>query len=166
MVIPEKPSRSALKREDDARHRLAQRLVELPKTALARLELDDELLEAIRFAASRTQKGARRREVLHVSALLRQIDSSVIQERLDDRPTRPTESAPAPSVPTRVQEWLDGLVGERESDVLDEILTLVPEADLPRLRQLARNARKKPTPKFLQRLRQALIEIEGDVQSG
>ena len=76
-------SRTQKKKEDKALQRLAEDLVALQPGLLETIELPDELLEAIKFARSIKSHGARRRQIKHVGALLRQIDPQPIKTALD-----------------------------------------------------------------------------------
>lgn len=173
-MIPEIPSRSAQKREDEARQKLALRLVGLTEPELARLQLSPELADAVRFAASRPQRGARRREMLHVSAILRREDTERISQSLEEAAV--SEQSPDPGGPgadrstapvrepvfaARVLRWKDALLRNDES-VLEEILGADASADLSRLRQLARNARKRPNDRSDLRLAECLAEIDAE----
>jgi len=172
-MIPENPSRSARKREDDARQSLAVRLVSLSDPELVRLQLENELAEAIRFAASRPKHGSRRREILHVGALLRLENIEEIEQRLAEavsnkrgstKPESSDGSIPEETLVVgspQVLRWKDALLNEDDA-ILEEILSSCPTVDLSRLRQLARNMRKKPGPRTEGRLMTYLDELEAE----
>ena len=72
-------SRTQKKKEDQARQRLGEQLVSLRPGRLEALGLPEELVEAIEFARSIKSHGARRRQVKHIGALLRQLDPQPIE---------------------------------------------------------------------------------------
>ncbi len=76
-------SRTQKKKEDQARQRLAEQLVFLPPGQLEAMGLPEELMEAIKFARSIKSHGARRRQVKHIGALLRQRDPQFIETVLE-----------------------------------------------------------------------------------
>ena len=75
----ENKSRTRKKKEDQALQRLGAQLVSLNPGQLAAMDLPDELLEAIEFARKIKSHGARRRQIRHIGALMRQIDPQPIE---------------------------------------------------------------------------------------
>lgn len=80
---PQDKSRTRKKNEDRALQRLGEQLVTLPPGRLKRLELPDELLEAVEFARKIKSHGARRRQIQYIGVLMRHIDPQPIQAALD-----------------------------------------------------------------------------------
>ena len=78
----EHKSRTQKKKEDQALQRLGEQLVALQPSLLASMELPDELLENIKFARKIKSHGARRRQIKHIGALLRQYDPQSIETAL------------------------------------------------------------------------------------
>lgn len=78
--------RSAQKREAQAIEALAVRLIETNEALCRRLVLPDELREGLDQARRITARGARKREIKHLSGLLRRDEDSVavIRAALDD----------------------------------------------------------------------------------
>ena len=62
-------SKSEIKRDAEALKKLGAKLVELNKTNLAKIPLNDQLLEAIELA-QRLQKEAKRRQLQYIGKLL------------------------------------------------------------------------------------------------
>ena len=75
-------SRTQKKKEDQALQRLGEQLVSLRTGQLETMDLPDELLEAIEFAHKIKSHGARRRQIKHIGALLRQYDPQSIETAL------------------------------------------------------------------------------------
>jgi ribosome-associated protein len=76
-------SRTQKKNEDRALQRLGEQLVALPFGQLETLELPDELLTAIELARKIKSRGARRRQIQYIGALMRHIDPQPIQTALE-----------------------------------------------------------------------------------
>jgi ribosome-associated protein len=70
----EQKSRTQKKKEDQALQRLGEQLVSLRPGRLESKRLSDELVAAIEFARRIKSHGARRRQIKHIGALLRQLD--------------------------------------------------------------------------------------------
>ncbi len=132
-------SKSQLKREARSVQELAERLVELTSSELAKIPLDVELQDAIEQARSIRSHPARRRQLKLVGKRLRASQVDDIRGALDrlrkkhDAAVRRLHEA---------EYWRDHLLaGNGQS--LNEILALHPDADGQRLRQLVRAARKE-----------------------
>ena len=138
MDINEK-SRTQLKYEDRALKIVAQELLDLSPEQLQHIDIPDEILDAIRFARTITHHGARRRQIQRIRALLREADVASIQNSLeiiqrgDDRQALSFK---------RVEKWRDELK-EGNQALIEEILSICPDAERQRLTQLARNASKE-----------------------
>jgi ribosome-associated protein len=76
-------SRTQRKNEDRALQRLGEQLVALPSGQLKAMELPDELLTAIEFVCKIKGRGARRRQIQYIGALMRHIDPHPIETVLD-----------------------------------------------------------------------------------
>jgi ribosome-associated protein len=132
-------SRTRKKKEDHARQKLGERLVGLSEEQLERLDLPNELREAVSLARKTTQHGARHRQVKYVGALLRQVDTAPIEKTLDDIARGDYEKAYAFK---KIESWRDQLREENPA-VVEEILLACPLAQRQQLTQLARNAKKE-----------------------
>ena len=75
-------SRTRKKKEDQALQRLGEQLVALRTGQIETMDLPDGLLEAIEFAHKIKSHGARRRQIKHIGALLRQYDPQSIETAL------------------------------------------------------------------------------------
>ena len=76
-------SRTQKKKEDKILQRLAEDLVALQPGLLKTIDMPDALLEAIEFARSIKSHGARRRQIKHIGAIMRQIDVQPIKTAFD-----------------------------------------------------------------------------------
>ncbi len=75
-------SRTRKKNEDRALQRLGEQLAALPAARLETMELPEELLTAIEFLRKIRSRGARRRQVQYIGALMRHIDPQPIETAL------------------------------------------------------------------------------------
>ena len=79
----EHKSRTQKKKEDQALQRLGEQLVALQPSLLESMDLPDELLENIKFARKIKSHGARRRQIRHIGAVLRHMDTQSIETGLE-----------------------------------------------------------------------------------
>ena len=132
---PERPSKSQKKRDMHALQEMGAELVALPTERLARIDMPDDLREALREAQRLTKHEARRRQMQYIGRLMRDVDPAPLREALD-------AVKGASAIETARQHRLERL-RERlleDESVLTEIGTARPGADLTRLRQLRRGA--------------------------
>ena len=76
-------SRTQKKKEDHALQRLGEQLVSLNSGQLEDMNLPEDLMEAIEFARTIRSHGARRRQIKHIGALIRQTDPQFIETALE-----------------------------------------------------------------------------------
>lgn len=152
------PSKTKLKAEADAQQALGVRLTELPKDKLIKLNLPEELFEAVLESKKITANGAIRRHRQYLGRLMREIDTAPITEQLarwDDKHT--AENAYFHGL----ERWRERLIND--NNALSEFIALFPATDSQQLRTLIRNAQKelssnKP-PKSSRELFKLLREI-------
>lgn len=151
-------SRTDRRRQAEARETmlktLATRLCDLKPSALERLELDEELLAAIRMARSIRSAPARNRQVnvvrQHLRALGPAVDAIVQKLEAPARlaPPRAAPVTPSAVVSAEVKAWSERLV-QGGDDALSELLAEHPAADRQllrqRMRELARSRAGAPT---------------------
>lgn len=77
-----KPSKSAKKREYLALQKLGEELIGLKESDLEKLDLDEDLLEAVREARTIKSHGALRRQKQYIGKLMRHIEPEPIREGL------------------------------------------------------------------------------------
>ncbi len=134
----ERPSKSELKRQMQALQRLGEQLVELNRDQFARLDLPDELREAVDFAHRVTSHEARRRHMQYLGKLMRQVDADAIRSALE-RVTG--ESRAAVSLMHRAETWRDRLLDDDHA--LTAFIAEHPDADVQWLRTSIRTARRE-----------------------
>lgn len=152
------PSKTKLKAEADAQQALGVRLTELPKDKLIKLNLPEELFEAVLESKKITANGAIRRHRQYLGRLMREIDTAPITEQLarwDGKHT--AENAYFHGL----ERWRERLIND--NNALSEFIALFPATDSQQLRTLIRNAQKelssnKP-PKSSRELFKLLREI-------
>lgn len=155
------PSKTQLKAEADAQQALGVRLTELSKDKLLKLNLPDEVFEAVLESRKITANGAIRRHRQYLGRLMREIDTAPIIEQLarwDGKHT--AENAYFHGL----ERWRDRLIND--SKAISEFMELHPSTDSQQLRTLIRNAQKelaanKP-PKSSRELFKLLREITGN----
>jgi len=151
-------SKTKLKAEADAQQALGVRLTELPKDKLTKLNLPEEVFEAVLESRKITANGAIRRHRQYLGRLMREIDTAPIVEQLarwDGKHT--AENAYFHGL----ERWRDRLIND--SEALSAFMALHPATDSQHLRTLIRNAQKeyaanKP-PKSSRELFKLLREI-------
>jgi ribosome-associated protein len=158
---PDKPSKSQLKRDMEALQGLGEELVGLGRDQLAKIDLPDDLRDAVRDAQRFTQHGAQRRQLQYIGRLMRNVDPAPIRAALD-------EIKGVSAVATARMHALERMRTRLLEDetVLGEIARKQPGADLQHLRQLRRNALKeqeqgKP-PRAYRELYRVLRNLEED----
>lgn len=151
-------SKTQLKAEADAQQALGVRLTELSKDKLIKLNLPEELFEAVLESKKITANGAIRRHRQYLGRLMREIDTAPITEQLarwDGKHT--AENAYFHGL----ERWRERLI--HDNNALSEFMELHPATDSQQLRTLIRNAQKehaanKP-PKSSRELFKLLREI-------
>lgn len=138
MQIDEKPSKSALKREMTELQALGEDLVALSKDQLKRIDLPDNLRDALRDAQRFTRHEALRRQLQYVGKLMRTVDPEPIRAALDEIKGLSAAANARMHALERLRERF--LADEK---VIAEIAADHPDADLQHLRQLRRNALKE-----------------------
>ena len=132
-------SKSQVKREMLALQELGEALVKLSSAELARIEMPDELREAVATAQKIRQRGAHKRQLQFIGRLMRQVDPHPIQTSLDQLLNRDRLSVARQH---RIERWRERLIDEGDA-ALAELLREFPSLDRQHLRQLLRNAQKE-----------------------
>ncbi len=165
--LPERPSKSQIKREMHALLDLGRELVELSPERLKQLPLGERLLEAILLAQRTPSREGLRRQVHYVGKLMRDAQADLIREQLDTWKNGSREE-------TARMHHLETLRDELLADdqALTDLLTRHPLVDVQHLRALIRAGRKEvdankqlrpgqePQKKHYRALFQALKSIE------
>ena len=129
------PSKTRRKKESHALQDLGAELVALPGERLAQLELPDFLRDAVMDARRISGFEARRRQMQYIGKLMRKVDAEPIRARLDE--WKSPERAQVAQF-KRVETWRERLLAEQ--DALMELAREYPQADVPRLEALVRDA--------------------------
>ena len=129
-------SKSQLKRESHAIQDLGKRLAALSAEQLARIPLDQPVLEAIALAHRiQNKRGALKRHYQFLGKLLRARDTDSILAALaeiDNEGQRATQKH------HRAERWRDRIIDEG-NDAIDAFIADTGQADRQKLRQLWRN---------------------------
>jgi ribosome-associated protein len=134
----DRPSKTERKRQMHALQTLGEQLVELSPDQFARLDLPDELREAVDFAHRVTSHEARRRHMQYLGKLMRRADADAIRAALE-RVTG--ESRAAVSLMHRAEAWRDRLLDDDEA--LTAFIAEHPDAEAQWLRSAIRAARRE-----------------------
>lgn len=136
-ILPEGPSRSALKRDAKAVEILAQRLAELSDAELARLPKSPELTKEIELARNTRGHGSRKRQIKHLAGLLRGHDDQreAIETALDGHAVSQRQETLAFH---HLEELRDRLCAAATfTAALAEVRVTYPHADCGKLSRLA-----------------------------
>jgi ribosome-associated protein len=135
----EGPSKSQIKRELHALQDLGERLAGLKPEAWEAFALSQSLLDALEESRRIKGHNAKRRHVRRLGKLLREEHTDRVAElfRLFDQ-----EQLKETRRLHLLERWRERLLDEGD-ETLQELLTLCPDADRQRLRQLIRSGRKE-----------------------
>jgi ribosome-associated protein len=135
-VLP--PSKSQRKRDVEALQDLGRDLTQLSKDQLKKMDLPEDLMDALLEYKRITSHGAMRRQMQFIGKVMREIDTDPIVEQLA---AMRGESNAAKAEFHLLERWRERLL--TDDGAVTEWLTAHPDADGQRLRQLIRNARKE-----------------------
>ena len=135
----ESRSKSQIKREMHDLRDLGEELVKLPADQFEKINLPEELRDAIIEARRIHQHGAHKRQLQYIGRLMRKQDSAPIQEQLD---TVKGQSHQAAQALHYIEQWRNRLLGEGDT-ALEDMVQQYPQVDRQYLRQLIRNATKE-----------------------
>ncbi len=129
-------SKTQLKRESHAIKDLGKKLSSLSANQLARIPLDEVVLEAIALAHRiQNKRSALKRHYQFVGKLLRARDTDPIFAALNEMERESHQSIQRHH---RAETWRDRIVAEG-NDAINELIEQKPQADRQKLRQLWRN---------------------------
>lgn len=134
----EKPSKSQIKREMASLQKLGEELVTLSASQLAKIPLEDSLLNAIKHAQTITSHEGKRRQLQYIGKLMRAVDSHPIEQALEKIKLKHNENI---ILFHQVERWRDRFI-EKGDETLAEFITQYPEVDHQQLRQLIRGAQQ------------------------
>jgi ribosome-associated protein len=153
------PSKSDLKRESDALQKLGEDLITLRADLYAKLDLPDNLHQAVRDAKTITAHEGRRRHMQYIGKLMRKVDAEPIRAALE---AQRMGSASETQALHEAESWRDRLIAD--DSALQAWLDTHSQTDTQQLRALLRQARKdastqKPLPGEAPRHSRAYREI-------
>jgi ribosome-associated protein len=156
-------SKSQLKRDSHALQDLGKRLVALPADHLARIPLDETVLEAIALAHRiQNKRSALKRHYQFLGKLLRARDTESIYAALAEIDN---ESQHSIQKHHRAERWRDRII-DQGGDAIEALVAEVDTADRQRLRQLWRNHQHAKTDaKRVQHSRLLYKEIKQSLNS-
>lgn len=136
--LENRPSKTQVKQAMEDLQALGSKLVELSPGHLKILALPDNLHAAIADYQRFTKHEAKRRQLQYIGKLMRGIDPAPIEAGLN---ALRGESAAAIARMHRLEDLRERFLADEK--VLEEILSIWPDADISYLRQLRRNALKE-----------------------
>jgi ribosome-associated protein len=136
--LPPIISKTKLKAEADAAQEIGQKLIDLPKDKLLKLELPESVYEAVMEAKRITANGAIRRQKQYLGRLMREIDTAPIVDQLQRWEGKHTEENARFH---GMERWRTRLLTQAEA--VSEFLVTYPHADSQQIRTLIRNAQRE-----------------------
>lgn len=137
---------------------LGETLVELDQDRLVRLNLPEDLFDAVMAARKITARGGRRRQLQYIGRLMRGVDEAPIRAQLAAWDSGHRQETAQQHL---LENWRQRLI--EDDAALPEFLAAHPGADIQRLRSLIRNARQEAAanrpPKSSRELFRLLREI-------
>jgi ribosome-associated protein len=163
----EEISRSQRKRDVEALQTLGERLITLPASQLAQLDIPDNLRAALREAKRLNANGAIRRQKQYIGKLMRGVDPAPIQAKLDEWDGTSREQAAKFHL---LERWRDKLLADDQA--ISALILAHPRADVQHLRTLIRNAHKeaaagrppRSSRELFKELRQLILADEAPAQ--
>src|SRR5215470_5971350 len=133
-----RPSKTRRKQEMAALQQLGEELLRLNPAQLARIDLPEQLRDAIAEAHRITAHEGRRRQMQYIGRLMRQVDSEPIRHALADASGA---SRAAVALMHRCERMRDRLLADDAA--LTDFLSDHPHAEAQQLRALIRAARRE-----------------------
>lgn len=137
-------SKTELKRESTELQKLGEALMSLRSDLFERLQLPDQLVDAMDEARRITNFEGKRRQMQYVGKLMRQLDPEQVQAAREALEAQRGGSAREAAALHEAERWRDEMV--EGDDAVRRWLELHPGTDSQQLRALVRQARKdRPT---------------------
>lgn len=159
----DRPSKSQLKRDMEALQALGEALVELPKDALKRMPMTEDLGDAVHEARRITDHEGKRRQLQYVGRMMRgltEAETAALRTALD-------EYRGVNKAATARLHWIERTRDKLLADdaALTEFIRQHPDADPQEARTLIRNARREQQqgrpPKYFRELFQWIKTVSG-----
>lgn len=135
----ERKSKSQVKREMLALQSLGEQLTELSPAQISKIDMPEDLREAVLFARTLKKDESRRRHLQYIGTLMRDIDPEPIQKFLDNLRRGQRHEA---ELFRKLEKWRDELIDGNDS-LMEDIMNQFPGIDRQQLRRLVLNARKE-----------------------
>jgi len=131
----DRPSKSQRKRDMEALRVLAEKLSQISVDHLARVE-NEQIRESVTAATRITKGNARKRQIQYVAKLLSRIDTTPIQQIVDE-----LDASSAAHVQKfhQLESWRERLISGDDA-AFGEIVEHYPDCDRQQLRTLTRQA--------------------------
>lgn len=158
-------SKTSVKKECHAMQDLGIALTELNAEDLAKIPLNDALLDAIEESHNIKKHGARKRHFQFIGKLMRAANYEEISAAYDDLHAAKHADAKRLHI---VEMWRDRLLDSNDSEAMSDFFNACPTADRQLVRQLAKNAQtekeknKPPTSarKLFKLIRESFSEAD------
>lgn len=137
------------------------RLIELPKDKLAKLDLPETLLDAIKEAKRITANGASRRQRQYIGSLMRNVDVAPILEQFEKWDGKNNEEN---AYFHRLENWRSRLIAE--DNALAEFMSEHPNVDTQQMRTLIRNAQREQAQNKPPKSSRELFKLLREITSG
>lgn len=134
-------SKTSVKKQMHALHKLGQKLVGLSDSQLKNIPIDEKLLDAINLARKITKHGGLKRQIQYIGKLMRHVDAGPIEAAINDIENGYQQDNELFHLK---EQWRDQLI-EGDNEKLSEFYEQYPATDLQRLRQLVRNHKNGKT---------------------
>ncbi|MDQ6952469.1 MAG: ribosome biogenesis factor YjgA [Mariprofundaceae bacterium] len=135
-----RPNKSQLRRDSMELLDLGKKLAAFEVSKLQRMNLPEELMEALLDVKKIRQNGARKRHFKFVGKLLRSMETEALEKTVHDVEYG-TEQENAQF--HHVERWRARLLNADNHDAFTQLMAEYPQADAGRMRQLIRNAHKE-----------------------
>ncbi|MGO4703883.1 ribosome biogenesis factor YjgA [Dyella sp. 2RAB6] len=156
------PTRTQQRRDALAVLELAQQLLDLPPSRLAKLDLPEDVLREIEYTRKITSHIARKRQMGFLAKVMRKHDAEVfdgVRAALGENRERQRQETAAMH---RLEATRDKLIADEDS-ALPELIATYPQLDRQHLRSLLRQARlerdKNKPPRAYREIFQLLKEL-------
>ena len=132
-------SKSQVKREMLALQSLGEQLVVLSPDQIKKIEMPQNLREAVLFARTLKKRESWRRQMQYIGTLMRDADPEPIRKALDEINRGRGHDA---QLFRELEQWRNGLI-DGNDEFLANIVNHFPDADQKRLCRLALDARQE-----------------------
>jgi ribosome-associated protein len=135
----EKTSKTERKKQALSAQELGEKLVKLSKEQLAKIELPEDVRNAVALAKTIKKHGGRKRQMQYIGALMRRCDTAPIQEAIRNIEEGDREQV---ELLKQVERWRDELLRGNDT-LLGELLSKLPNAEQKQLTDLVAKAREE-----------------------